>query len=181
MSGYASVDRTGVYAKPVLSHLGRDTRLDGSARQGRFADSSACDLHQHAGRCSVGPVLPTLPGADGRGLNRGPLFSEVLPDKIIKRLEKAGPLGQALLALRLAAPRTKLGRDSRGRGLDADDLLERGAIGGNKTKLSANPFAVAARAVTNSELSVAFGSVLLMSTSASPAQAGAASGGVRPL
>ena len=107
---------------------------------------------------------PTLPGADGRGLNRGPLFSEVLPDKIIKRLEKAGPLGQALLALRLAAPRTKLGRDSRGRGLDADDLLERGAIGGNKTKLSANPFAVAARAVTNSELSVAFGSVLLMST-----------------
>jgi hypothetical protein len=108
---------------------------------------------------------PTLPGADGHGLDSGPLLSKALPDKVVKLLEKAGPLGEALLALHLAAPQSKLGGDSRGRGLDAGDLLERGTIGGaKKTKLSSNPVEVAARTVSNSELSVAFGSVLLMST-----------------
>jgi hypothetical protein len=87
----------------------------------------------------------------------------VLPDKLIRRLKKAGPLGMALLSLQLAAPETSLGNKSRGRGLNADDLLERGTIGGRETRPSGNPIELAAKAVTGTELGLAFGSVLLMS------------------
>jgi len=106
---------------------------------------------------------PALPGADGRGLDRGPLFASVLPDKLVKRLEETGAVGQGLLALTLAAPEAALAHKSRGRGLDADELLKRGSIGGGQDRASANPIKVAARTVTESELGMAFGSVLLMS------------------
>lgn len=107
---------------------------------------------------------PTLPGADGRGADRGLHLSKVLPEKVVDRLRKAGPVGMALLSLRVAAPPTKLAHRSRSRGVDAEDLLRRGTIGQVSTEPSANPLEVAANAVTGSELSVAFGSLLLMST-----------------
>ena len=104
-----------------------------------------------------------LPSADGRGIS-GPRLREVLPAKLARRLEKAGPLGLALLSLRLAAPQSKLAKEARGRGLDADELLKRGTIGGGETKPSANPIKLAARAVSAGELEIAFGSLLLMSS-----------------
>jgi hypothetical protein len=106
---------------------------------------------------------PSMPGADGRGL-KGPKLAEVLPAKLVRRLEKAGPLGQALLGLSLAAPESQLASKARGRGLDADDLLKNGTIGGGRSKPSANPIKLAASAVTGGNLNLAFGSVLMMST-----------------
>jgi hypothetical protein len=106
---------------------------------------------------------PSMPGADGRGL-KGPRLADVLPVKLVRRLERAGPLGQALLGLSLAAPETQLASKARGRGLDANDLLKDGTIGGGKSKPSANPIKLAASAVTGGKLDLAFGSVLLMST-----------------
>lgn len=107
---------------------------------------------------------PTLPGADGRGTDHGSHLSDVLPEKVVDRFREAGPLGMTLLSVRLAAPATKLAHKSRSRGLDAEDLLRRGTIGRVRTEPPANPLEVAAAAVGGNELSVAFGSLLLMST-----------------
>jgi hypothetical protein len=102
-----------------------------------------------------------LPSADGRGVSSRPLKT-VLPPKMVKRLEKAGPLGHALLAVPIAAPRDALGHRSHGRGLDAHELMTRGALAGAEEPAS-NPLQVAARAITGGELSTAFASLLFVS------------------
>ena len=96
---------------------------------------------------------PTLPGADGRGSNRGPKLNRVLPRDVVTRLERAGPAGQALLGLSVAASMQSLTNGGRGRGLDADELLAPG-----------NPITASATAVTSGDVGAAFGMVLLVST-----------------
>jgi hypothetical protein len=105
---------------------------------------------------------PTLPGADGRGADQGPPLGSVLPKRVVNRLRAAGKLGRVLLALRLAAPRDHLLANSLARGLDAEDLLEQGALGGPRES-SGNALQLAGRAVTKGRLSIAFGALLLLS------------------
>jgi hypothetical protein len=108
---------------------------------------------------------PALPGADGRGSNAGPSLKRILPTKTVERLERMGAVGKALLALPAIAPEHLVGiaHKARARGLDADELLTQGRLG-NKTKPPGNPITATADAVTNGNLGVAFGSVLLIST-----------------
>lgn len=106
---------------------------------------------------------PKLPSADGLGREPGPRLNAVLPARLVAKLKKAGPLGDMLLALSVAAPERTLNRNSRGRGLDAEDLLRRGSLGGGARKPSGNPLSVAASAVTGGQLNAAFGAVLLLS------------------
>ena len=106
---------------------------------------------------------PTLPGADGRGSNRGPKLKSVLPPKVVKRLTQAGPVGQALLGLPAAAPMHTAGNQGRGRGLDAEELLTQGRLG-RATKPPGNPIRASATGATNGDIGVAFGSVLLVSS-----------------
>jgi hypothetical protein len=103
---------------------------------------------------------PTLPGADGRGSNRGPRLKAVLPPKVVSLLEQAGPAGAALLQLPAAAP---MGRRERGGGLDADALLAQGRLG-HPTKSPGNPLRAASTAASKGDLGTAFGSVMLVSS-----------------
>jgi hypothetical protein len=106
---------------------------------------------------------PTLPGADGRGSNRGPPVRDVLSAKVVRLLEQAGPAGQALLRLPAAAPMGALARDAQGRGLDADALLARGRLG-HPTQPPGNPITAASTAAAKGDLGTTFGLVLLVST-----------------
>ena len=105
---------------------------------------------------------PALPGADGRGSNRGPKLERVLPRKTVERLEKAGAVGRALLALPVTAPRQQIGHNARGRGLDADELLTQGRLG-HRAKPPGNPVTASVTAATNGDVGVVFGSALLVS------------------
>ena len=106
----------------------------------------------------------TLPGADGRGTNRGPKLERMLPPKMVKRLERAGKVGEALLALSVAAPRANLGAKSRGPGLDADELLTRGRLGPSEAEPPSNPITASARALTSDGVGSEFGSLVLVSS-----------------
>lgn len=107
---------------------------------------------------------PTLPGADGRGSNRGPTLKSVLPRGLANDFEKHGPVGEALLRMPAAAPMQAPGsaRRSRGRGLDADELLTQGRLG-RRTKAPGNPIKASSAAVANGDVGVALGLVLLAS------------------
>jgi hypothetical protein len=107
---------------------------------------------------------PTLPGADGRGTNRGPTLKSVLPRAAAKRLEEAGPLGQVVLQLPAAAPMDAVGhRDTQGRGLDADELLTQGRLG-HRHKAKSNPIKTSATAMADGSVGPVFGLVLLTSS-----------------
>jgi hypothetical protein len=107
----------------------------------------------------------TLPGADGRGTNRGPTLNSVLPDELVKLLKGAGPVGEALLRLPAAAPIQALGSEGRSPGVDADALLASGRFG-YRTKRPGrdNPIKAAATTVTKGDLGAAFGLMLLVSS-----------------
>jgi hypothetical protein len=106
---------------------------------------------------------PTLPGADGRGTSRGPTLKSVLPQKVVKMLEEAGPAGTALLGLPAVAPKRALGHEGRGRGLDADTLLARGRLG-HPAEPPGNPIKAASSATAKGDLGAMFGSLLLVSS-----------------
>jgi hypothetical protein len=107
---------------------------------------------------------PTPPGADGRGVNRGPTLKSVLPRAAARRLAKAGRLGQALLQLPTAAPVDVVTRrHSRGRGLDADELLTQGRLG-KRHASRGNPIKTSATAMTDGSVGAVFGLVLLVSS-----------------
>jgi hypothetical protein len=73
----------------------------------------------------------TPPGPDGRTAPEGPPLREVLPKKMVKQLEVAGPLGRALLGLTLAAPegmvqlKNAARRDARA---TVDELINSGSL-----------------------------------------------------
>jgi hypothetical protein len=90
-----------------------------------------------------------------------PRLEHTLPKKLVERLEMAGPLGELLLALPTAAPRSSLGTSFAG--LHADNLLRSGRLGARK-KPPTNPVEAAVRAVTDGAMDASFGSVLLLST-----------------
>jgi hypothetical protein len=71
------------------------------------------------------------PGPDGRTAPSGPPLREVLPKKIVRQLEAAGPLGRALLDLALAAPQRMVESKpaaKRHAGATVDQLIKSGSL-----------------------------------------------------
>ena len=147
----AAATPTGTAAAPSSTEAGKASPSTQAGCVGR-PDIAALDEY-----------CPTLPGADGRGSNRGPKLERVLPPGAVKRLERAGPAGQALLALSVAAPMHSIANGGRGRGLDADELLAQGQLG-HKKEPPGNAIRASATAVTNGDVGAAFGMVLLVSS-----------------
>jgi hypothetical protein len=87
-----------------------------------------------------------LPGADGRGIEgeSGPRLREVLPADVVKRLERSGPLGQALLAIPSGTSPDVLSGERRP--LDVRDLVNEERLGPE----SGSPSARVLRAVRSS-------------------------------
>jgi hypothetical protein len=102
----------------------------------------------------------SLPDAANRRMP-APRLEHVLPKSLVRRLEQAGPLGDVLLALPLATSPRTLARHSRGKALDADDLLRSGRLGVKKDP-SGSPLKVTLGSLKEGDMSVAFGSVLLV-------------------
>jgi hypothetical protein len=102
-----------------------------------------------------------LPDAANRS-KPAPRLEHTLPKGLLKRLQRAGPLGEVLLALPTAAPLRSLGAPSRTAGLDAEDLLRSGRLGARK-KPATSALEAVSRVVTDGAMN-AFGSVLLLST-----------------
>jgi hypothetical protein len=102
----------------------------------------------------------SLPDAANRRMP-APRLEHILPKSLVRRLKQAGPLGDVLLALPLATSSRMLGSRSRGQALDADDLLRSGRLGVKKDP-SGDPLKVTLSTLGESDMSVAFGSVLFV-------------------
>jgi hypothetical protein len=102
----------------------------------------------------------SLPDAANRRMP-APRLEDMLPKSLVRRLKEAGPLGQTLLALSLATSPRVLGGRSRGRALDADDLLRSGRLGVKKEP-AGSPLKATLSTLKEGNMSVAFGSVLFV-------------------
>jgi hypothetical protein len=73
----------------------------------------------------------TPPGPDGRTAPAGPALREVLPEKLVKRLQDAGPLGRALLGMAIGAPRAVIESSNAARshaGTTVSQLIASGSL-----------------------------------------------------
>jgi hypothetical protein len=82
---------------------------------------------------------------------------------MVRRLHRAGPIGDILLSTPSGVAARFVGGRARGKGLDANDLVRTGKLGAPQEPPH-NPVAALQQRLSDGVLSPAFGSLLLLAT-----------------
>ena len=162
LSGFAGVVRIQVHAGLWLSS---DLRAFGGSVG--YPGSCGFTLIHHGAGCSnrsdvavLDEYCPTLPGADGRGSNRGPKLKAVLAAEGSQAPRASGSRGTALLQLPAAAPMSRQGAGPRSRCRRASGA----GAPWPPDEVARQPLRAASTAASKGDLGSAFGSVLLVSS-----------------